>query len=158
MSSIYTQLIIPRLETMAQCQLSLIKFGNCVYFFYNPNIMSEYYLTQEIREMARHADIKQYKCFFYDMNKVQFHKGKLSTDLAIGVLFYHQMECRAVSDTFDMETFVETLEKLPTLDELSVAKAKAKAKEDAKAAAKKVTAPIYNPHPKDYNFNMCVIL
>ncbi|KAJ2071831.1 hypothetical protein GGI09_009216, partial [Coemansia sp. S100] len=79
-------------------------------------------------------------------------------DVAIGILFYHQAECRDVNTTFNEELFKKTIDKLHTMDELSVARAKAKAKADAAAAAaaaaERAKKAKLNEQHKNYNFSL----
>ncbi|KAJ2413610.1 hypothetical protein GGI10_002951 [Coemansia sp. RSA 2530] len=95
--------------------------------------MPEFFVAEHIKPLVRYAHFeKGYQSVVFDINKIEFQLGKALKASGIGILFYHKGECRAVHDTFDDELFKAELERLPNLDELSVARAKEKAKAKAK--------------------------
>ncbi|KAJ2477083.1 hypothetical protein EV174_004730 [Coemansia sp. RSA 2320] len=111
--------------------------GKCIFLFYSSDVLPMFHFKEYVKPLVEYAhNEKGYKCACFDLLKFEFHKDKFLQETLIGVLFFYDWEIREVNNTFDMAKFTETLDKVPSLEELTLARAKAKAKAEAEAEAK----------------------
>ncbi|KAJ2743226.1 hypothetical protein GGI20_003910 [Coemansia sp. BCRC 34301] len=160
MSLISEQPLLTKVGTLAQYKSELLNNPDCLFFFFNSSVIPLSHFGEKVQSLVTVALTQRaYHCVYYDTQQLNLQKGRTEQNVAMGVHFYHNYECRAVNDSLDRAKFVETLNKLSSLEEMSAARVKEKENPKPKEeAAKPTRASDYGGKQKDYSLECCVIL